>query len=140
MTLYNQWIEALGHYPCTKEALHDDYGFCCLGVVCDIKDPNLWKKFYRVDDLTVVYRYSNAGLYKLPIEIQKELQLATDLGHFQRSELPGNLLALLDLYYIHANDDDGSITLAMLNDQLPTELAFPIIKQVLEARPPSLFI
>ena len=33
-----RWIEALesGKYPQTKDHLHDDMGYCCLGVACDL--------------------------------------------------------------------------------------------------------
>lgn len=32
------WCDALesGDYPQTTEALKDDYGYCCLGVMCDL--------------------------------------------------------------------------------------------------------
>lgn len=32
------WLAALrsGEYPKTTERLHDDTGFCCLGVLCDL--------------------------------------------------------------------------------------------------------
>lgn len=39
-----QWVKALrsGHYPQTAQTLRDGLGFCCLGVACDLYDPNGW--------------------------------------------------------------------------------------------------
>lgn len=39
-----KWIEALrsGKYRQGTRALRSDRGFCCLGVACDIIDPNGW--------------------------------------------------------------------------------------------------
>jgi hypothetical protein len=41
-----QWLEALesGEYRQTVEKLHDDKGFCCLGVACEILDIPSAKK------------------------------------------------------------------------------------------------
>lgn len=40
-----RWIEALesGRYTQTTGVLHDDNGYCCLGVLCDIVDPT-WRE------------------------------------------------------------------------------------------------
>lgn len=40
--LQQKWIDALksGKYNQTTGVLHDQYGFCCLGVVCDVIEPN----------------------------------------------------------------------------------------------------
>lgn len=37
-----KWAEALrsGEYFQTRECLHDDDGYCCLGVACKVIDPN----------------------------------------------------------------------------------------------------
>ena len=36
-----RWVEALlsGKYAQTKGVLHNDQGFCCLGVWCDVVSP-----------------------------------------------------------------------------------------------------
>ena len=43
--LIEKWISALrsGKYLQTTLALRDNYGFCCLGVFCDIVDNTLWE-------------------------------------------------------------------------------------------------
>lgn len=42
--LVTKWIEALesGTYSQTKERLHDQRGYCCLGVLCNVVDPSAW--------------------------------------------------------------------------------------------------
>jgi len=61
-----QWINALisGNYQQTKGCLRNDFGFCCLGVACDIKDNSSWvfdksMKFYFHDNCfcTPSYRF-----------------------------------------------------------------------------------
>jgi hypothetical protein len=43
--LKKKWVEALrsGKYEQTKECLHNDDGYCCLGVLADIKGVE-WKR------------------------------------------------------------------------------------------------
>lgn len=44
-----RWVAALrsGRYPQTWGALRTSEGYCCLGVLCDVRDPSLWKPFER---------------------------------------------------------------------------------------------
>lgn len=53
--LKTKWLEALrgSKYKQAREALKDSCGFCCLGVLCDIVDPNGWKEniWRRNDDM-----------------------------------------------------------------------------------------
>ena len=39
-----KWLEALrsGRYPQTRDTLPDKFGFCCLGVACDISGKGTW--------------------------------------------------------------------------------------------------
>lgn len=39
-----QWVAALrsGRYPQTTGYLRDENGFCCLGVLCDIRNSKVW--------------------------------------------------------------------------------------------------
>lgn len=43
-TLKAKWLEALrsGKYAQTQKALNDGQGFCCLGVLCDLMNPDGW--------------------------------------------------------------------------------------------------
>ena len=40
-----KWLEALrsGRYPQTRDRLRGKFGFCCLGVACDISGKGTWK-------------------------------------------------------------------------------------------------
>lgn len=42
-----EWIDALrsGEYEQTRNTIRDDRGMCCLGVLCDIVDPEGWETF-----------------------------------------------------------------------------------------------
>lgn len=39
-----KWVEALrgGQYQQTQRTLKDSTGYCCLGVLCDVADPDAW--------------------------------------------------------------------------------------------------
>jgi hypothetical protein len=39
-----KWVEALrsNNYPQTTQQLRDHKGFCCMGVLCDIVEPEHW--------------------------------------------------------------------------------------------------
>lgn len=41
-----RWLVALrsGKYKQTRRVLKNDAGFCCLGVLCDLINPNVWVK------------------------------------------------------------------------------------------------
>ena len=46
-----KWLEALrsGDYKQGRNALKQDGCFCCLGVLCDIIDPNGWNEYGHFD-------------------------------------------------------------------------------------------
>lgn len=48
-SVLQQWVQALesGKYKQTKDQLQDSTGFCCLGVLCDIINPEGWYKDYQ---------------------------------------------------------------------------------------------
>lgn len=43
-----KWIAALrsGEYKQTKGHLHDENGYCCLGVLCEVTQPEDWNGFH----------------------------------------------------------------------------------------------
>jgi hypothetical protein len=49
--LREKWIEALrgGQYNQGKEALRNGDRFCCLGVLCDIKNTEMWVEYDNDD-------------------------------------------------------------------------------------------
>lgn len=73
-----QWIEALlsGDYKQTKQALQNEEGYCCLGVLCDIysKEHSLdWGEYLEFDDGAIDYSpYVFLGCEELPPEVVVE--------------------------------------------------------------------
>lgn len=70
----NKLVEALrsGKYSQIERNLRNKDGFCCLGVLCDIVNPELWEKVSYSD--SYVYYNSNKvtyDQYKLPEEVSK---------------------------------------------------------------------
>jgi hypothetical protein len=55
-----RWVAALrsGKYPQTTGHLRDKDGYCCLGVLCDLKDSEKW----LWDDDSAVYLYHQTGV------------------------------------------------------------------------------
>lgn len=45
LDIRNRWMEALrsGKYKQTRYKMQDSEGYCCLGVLCDVVDPDGWK-------------------------------------------------------------------------------------------------
>ena len=134
-TLYDEWIEALesSKYTPTKAVLHSaDGGFCCLGVLCDIYDPHQWQ--LKED----IYTYNDYET-TLPNSVQDELNLVTPYGLFQCVDLSDELLAELNEYLPYGLPINGETSLAEINDNLPENVQFSLIKKILTERPRSLF-
>jgi hypothetical protein len=92
-----QWIAALssGKYKQTASILHNKLGFCCLGVLCDIKDSNWTKQLHSPN-----FYYGNTfELSVLPPTVQEWSGIYNKTGG-------------IDL----VNRDDDQETLASLND------------------------
>jgi hypothetical protein len=67
-----KWINALRsqEYKQSQHYLRDDYGYCCLGVLCDIyaKEMNVpWEQPYEEDGINDYYYFNEAE--NLPIEV-----------------------------------------------------------------------
>lgn len=68
-----KWLEALrsGNYKQGSHRLRDGNTFCCLGVLCDIIDPDGWRKFEGQ-----YYHGESSGVLPKPIcsicEIQED--------------------------------------------------------------------
>lgn len=78
-----KWIAALrsGEYKQGRSYLRINKKYCCLGVLCDIHDPNKWIK-----PLTTLplgnYSYNGCSITELPKYLQLEYQLSeTQLSH-----------------------------------------------------------
>ena len=66
-----KWVSALrsGKYQQTKNRLHNEYGFCCLGVLCDLygKENNVE---WEISEDSGKYMFQNKGA-SLPSSVRK---------------------------------------------------------------------
>lgn len=70
-SMLNEWIKRLED-PNAKQAigtLNCESGMCCLGVLCDIVDPNGWTDGYHK---TFTYKDSSAANY-IPIKLAEDI-------------------------------------------------------------------
>lgn len=67
-----KWLEALrsGRYTQTKGVLRNSEGYCCIGVLCDIVDPDKW---LGADEETTRAWGDELTYGNLPLKIQEEL-------------------------------------------------------------------
>jgi hypothetical protein len=83
-----QWVEALrsGKYPQGRRYLKGETGFCCLGVLADVIDPEGWSCFNTHIDLNL-WRGSGSSIPEdiLGIRIQDRL---VDLNDKERLPFP----------------------------------------------------
>jgi hypothetical protein len=77
-----QWVNALnsGEYQQTREHLKTYYGYCCLGVLCDLyskaNENGLWKEennLFHFETVEGEYEYST-----LPVNVSKWAGLDSD--------------------------------------------------------------
>lgn len=100
MLTREEWIEALrsGKYPQTKGVLHNEEGFCCLGVACDLKSPMIWKKEISWEREEPVFYYSwDSMMSLLPDYLAKELNITDiqmgDLTHLNDAGVSFKVIA-----------------------------------------------
>lgn len=100
MLTREEWIEALrsGKYPQTKGILHNEEGFCCLGVACDLKNPNLWEREISWQNGEPVFYYSwDSMMSLLPDYLREELNITdlqmTDLTHLNDAGVSFKVIA-----------------------------------------------
>lgn len=103
------WIEALrsGEYSQTKSVLRDTYGFCCLGVLCDL---------HRIETEGDWATSEDGGYY---------------YGH-QAEVMPIEVMEWAGLQSANPDVDDDDTSLAGLNDDgLPFSQIADLIEQQL---------
>ena len=73
------WVEALrsGDYKQGRGTLHDDQGFCCLGVACEVYQECVGGLFIHRMDLSGFHEYNGHG-GDLPPALTKWLELEED--------------------------------------------------------------
>lgn len=80
-----RWLEALrgGAYKQTQGVLRDEYGFCCLGVLCDIlKDDGVgeWKTQIKMNGETI-YKF-DTGVNASTVDLTGKVMEASGLNSF----------------------------------------------------------
>ena len=78
------WVEALrsGKYQQGRDRLRTNDEYCCLGVLCDLKDPSAWRDltyygaYFHGDDLM----FPGEQLSGLDHEIESRLSRMNDNG------------------------------------------------------------
>jgi hypothetical protein len=91
-----EWIAALrsGDYPQTTQRLRSGEGYCCLGVLTHLKDPNKWE----INERTGNY------VWKTPD------------GFYADTELASSVMNWAGITSLNVKYDDGKVGLAQLND------------------------
>jgi hypothetical protein len=78
------WISALrsGLYLQTKRHLRDDFGFCCLGVACDLYDNTKWENLYYYDSYpnVIIPKDITEKIYGIDIRFAGILTRMNDSG------------------------------------------------------------
>lgn len=81
-----EWVAALrsGKYPQTNGDLHNEKGFCCLGVLCDIVEPNSWEPIVDLDGYVNMAKFhplATAGGGMIHGEFYADLTLEEGVAH-----------------------------------------------------------
>ena len=108
--LKEKWIEALrsGKYPKGYQALRSPMGFCCLGVLCDIVDPNGWSEGTNEHG---DYRYGPGGAtVYLPRHVADKLECRID------PVIDHDVIVMVCQKHHHRNQPKFSTALSGLND------------------------
>lgn len=120
--LAKKWVEVLrsGRYKQGRSALNVDNKFCCLGVACDLYEPESVRS-YDAPPGTAGVTYEGSSAF-LPWSMVKALGLAHQNGTFKTGVFWKG-----DIFH----------SLAALNDAGAT---FDFIADVIESEPTGLFV
>ena len=125
----NKWVKALrsGKYAQTPDNLRHNDAFCCLGVACEVFNPNGWDTYDN---------YDGEPQY-LPGEVRDYFGMNSSPGYFNYNTLPDEVKERVRALDVVSEKDEyfcGSLT--YLNDN---GVPFDVIADVIEARPDGLF-
>ena len=112
------WVEALesGDYKQTTGRLHDDDGYCCLGVACEISGLVTWDQPAEARHYNAIYdpETGDFSTVALPLRVAKWLGLSGLDGDFH-SDTHSYILESL------ANINDGGASFADIAALIRTE-------------------
>ena len=139
--LYLAWIDALesGDYIHTRYHLRNGNAFCCLGVICNLVNPDSWtpiEKNYSPHKYPDIDAKSGFNGKSLPAQIMRLLNFRNQEGSFNLEELSLELRVEILSKMHHLSGTHTS--LMAINDEIDND-PFSIIAKVLRERPPSLF-
>lgn len=113
-----KWVAALrsGEYGQCTSVLNDGTGgFCCLGVLCDIKNSDGW--VYQDEDDEVSVKFDG--------EMELPPHEVLDWAEFAQSELECNRIPVVSIngraQQLHEHNDEGA-TFAQLADAIESQL------------------
>lgn len=61
-----------GKYEQARGELRNKNGYCCLGVACDVSNPNIWEE--KIVDNDVVFSYGNEN-FTVPANVREDFGL-----------------------------------------------------------------
>jgi hypothetical protein len=119
--IQREWIPALesGTYTQTDAVLHNDKGFCCLGVACDLLPDVTWSA--SMDDIFLGYRSVRNGIFdddvvELPKFVRHRLGLGSNWIDLPPGTALTNLLSMDDISRLNIPSGSTYVPLAKMND------------------------
>lgn len=133
-----KWVEALrsGKYKQTTEALHDENGYCCLGVACELYQQEVGdleiehEEVMNPQDHRKIHKatFYNNEWQNLPPVVMDWLGLRDDTGSYEVKIEPQDALSYREVRdeSLAAKNDEGS--------------SFSEIADIIESEPTGLFV
>lgn len=96
--LAKRWSTALrsGEFEQTSQRLHDDRGFCCLGVLCQVIDPEIYWDAMDDEDLESVDLPSHVDIIAELPEHEREHLAALNDGRVDGGSEPKTFKEIAD--------------------------------------------
>lgn len=116
-----EWIPALesDRYDQTDAVLHDDKGFCCLGVACDLLPDLAWSK--DMHDIFDGYQVIRDGVaenevVELPTFVRNRLGLGANWIDLPPGTSLGDIMSSDDIGRLNTPSGSSYVPVAKMND------------------------
>ena len=137
--LRERWVEALrsGKYEQIQSNLRTNYGYCCLGVLCDviIKETEP-EQGWELDEGRSAYHLFGIHYGGLPTTYQQMMGLITDEGEIELNLIKNEATAMRLKDYVAGRS--GQVILTVLNDS--GGWSFEDIADLIENEPQAIFL